>query len=81
MKAALLTGPRCLAIRDVPDPIVPVGQAFLLRQALARDGIPHSLHVLPNATHGILTERHPDGASAEVRRLVFAFLSRHLRGA
>ena len=29
MKAALLTGPRCLVIRDVPDPIVPAGGVAL----------------------------------------------------
>jgi dipeptidyl aminopeptidase/acylaminoacyl peptidase len=68
-----------LIIHGARDPVVPVEQAFLLEEVLLGAGISHSLHVLPQATHGILTERNESGVSDVVRNLVFGFLATHMR--
>ncbi|MFI7744742.1 alpha/beta hydrolase [Kocuria rhizosphaericola] len=35
------------------DPSVPVRHSYLLGQALARQGVPHALHVFPAGAHGL----------------------------
>ncbi len=57
------------------DPVVPVQHSYLLGMALAGAGVPHELHVLPGAVHGVgLAEGTPaaawtDACAAWLRRL------------
>lgn len=45
------------------DPVVPVQHSYLLGMALAAAQVPHELHVLPGAVHGVgLAEGEPAGA-------------------
>jgi acetyl esterase/lipase len=45
------------------DAVVPVQHSYLLGMALAGAGVPHELHVLPGAVHGVgLADGEPAGA-------------------
>lgn len=47
----------------VADAVVPVQHSYLLGMALAAAGVPHELHALPGAVHGVgLAEGEPAGA-------------------
>ncbi len=54
-----------LIIHGMEDPIVPVEQAYLLREELARAGIAHETLIIPGATHGIFTGRNGEKANRD----------------
>jgi dipeptidyl aminopeptidase/acylaminoacyl peptidase len=75
-----------LVIHGMDDPIVPVEQAYLLKDELAGAGIPCESLIIPDATHGIFTGRSKNetgsGAWDPLSHLVWQrideFLDRHL---
>jgi len=82
-----------LVIHGMDDPIVPVEQAYLLIDELARAGIASESLIIPDASHGIFTgrsksesdsggqsseEAHWDSLSHLVWERIDEFLDRHL---
>ena len=69
-----------LIIHGMEDPIVPVEQAYLLREELDRAGIACETLIIPGATHGIFAGRAEDEITGLVWKRTDEFLDRHLQG-
>jgi acetyl esterase/lipase len=66
--------PPFLIVHGDADPLVPFGQSMLLRDALAKAGVPVTLHTVVGGGHG----QFQDPAVPEITR---AFLDAHLKPA
>jgi carboxymethylenebutenolidase len=67
--------PPTLILHGEADRIVPVANAYAVRDLLRRQGVPHELKVYPGQGHGF----HGSAQEDSTRR-VLAFLQRHLGG-
>jgi acetyl esterase/lipase len=63
--------PPFLIMHGDKDPLVPLNQSELLRDALKKEGVEVTLHVVPGAGHGF--------AGPEIARMVMEFFDRHLK--
>jgi len=64
-----------LIVHGDKDPLVPINQSELLRDALQKAGVPVKYHVIVGGGHG-----GPGFQAAEVRAMILEFLDRNLKG-